>query len=136
MKNQLLFILTIGVVAAGSLSGGALPTGVSFRKETLVRKGNFGDRCQTWGADGNLYTMLDDGTGWWGSPVKSEGMKAFEGSMLLRIQGGPDFSAQDVEKMPGWPENPGQPNLRIQVEPEVDQRGRQENVPYLVRCRT
>jgi hypothetical protein len=30
----------------------------------------------------------------------------------------------------------GQPNLRFQVEPEVDQRGRQENVPYLVRCRT
>jgi hypothetical protein len=88
MRNQLLFILTIAVVAAGSLSGGALPTGVSFRKETLVRKGNFGDNwCQTWGADGNLYTMLDDGTGWWGSPVKSEAMKAF--GVLFLLQGGP-----------------------------------------------
>jgi hypothetical protein len=82
------------------------PTGVKFDVETIQRKGHFGDNwCQTWAADDNIYTMLDDGNGWWGSKEKLEGLPDYEGSMLLQISGDQHFSAEAVRKMPGWPIN-------------------------------
>ena len=81
------------------------PTGVKFKKETITRKGLFGDNwCQTWAADGNLYTMLDDGNGWWGTPEKRF-FEEWDGSMCLRIEGDKNFTDKDVSRMPGWPPN-------------------------------
>lgn len=88
-------------------SSATVPLGVAFKEETLTRKGFFGDNwCQTWAADGNIYTMLDDGNGWWGSPVKTKDLAGWWGSMCLRIRGGADFAAADVARMPGWPKSP------------------------------
>ncbi|GHB72127.1 hypothetical protein [Persicitalea jodogahamensis] len=84
----------------------SLPTGIRFNTETLVRKGNFGDNwCQTWGADNHIYTMLDDGNGWWGSDKKVEGHPGWQGSMMLQIRGDENFEAEDVKQMSGWPAN-------------------------------
>jgi hypothetical protein len=78
--------------------------GVKFNLNTITRKGNFGDNwCQTWASDNNIYTMLDDGNGWWGDTIKTKGLKDWEGSMLIRIIGGSDFTKADVQKMSGWP---------------------------------
>ncbi|WP_373513865.1 hypothetical protein, partial [Persicitalea sp.] len=84
-----------------------LPKGVQFKTETLVRKGNFGDNwCMTWGADNNIYTMLDDGNGWWGNKEKNNKLPDWQGSMMLQIQGDQNFEDKDVKKMAGWPVNP------------------------------
>lgn len=103
-------VLTVCLLAFGcGAPEKEYPAGVTFKHETLVRKGNFGDNwCQTWAADDNIYTMLDDGNGWWGNPVHSQEFAAngWENSMLIRIKGGPDFTDEDVMKMPGWPFNP------------------------------
>jgi len=103
-------ITLILIVALFSLFDNSLaqqyPTGVNFKKNTIIRKGNYGDNwCQTWAADGNIYTMLDDGNGWWGSKEKLLGLPDWEGSMLLQISGNEDFNFEDVKKMPGWPIN-------------------------------
>lgn len=80
------------------------PSGVKFKKETIQHKGNFGDNwCQTWAADNNVYTMLDDGNGWWGSADKLDGLTDWEGTMMLQISGDENFTSKDVKKMPGWP---------------------------------
>ncbi|MEK6481800.1 hypothetical protein WJR50_29925 [Catalinimonas sp. 4WD22] len=85
-----------------------IPVGVSFDTTTLVRKGNFGDNwCQTWAADGNVYTMLDDGNGWWGTEEKLKGNPDMEGAMFLQISGDQNFEKEDVRKMPGYPLNQG-----------------------------
>ena len=82
------------------------PTDVVFKTETISRKGFFGDNwCQTWAPDDNIYTMMDDGNGWWGSATKLENLDDWEGSMCIRISGGPDFTALDVTKLSGWPVN-------------------------------
>ena len=42
-----------------------VPVGVVFHEETLTRKGVRGDNwCQTWAVDDNIYTMMDDGNGY------------------------------------------------------------------------
>jgi hypothetical protein len=76
----------------------AYPAGVKFHYDTVTYKGINGDNwCQTWASDGNIYTMMDDGCGWWPPGV---------GSLCIQIKGGPDFGDSDVWKAPGWPENP------------------------------
>lgn len=98
MRSNLLAILLSGSVFLGGLSAQPRPTAVRFQYETLVRKGIRGDNwCQTWAADDNIYTMMDDGNGWW--PGRQSG------SLCLRIEGDDDFTAADVQKMPGWPAN-------------------------------
>lgn len=103
------FITTcILIIAIGcqSQSTREYPTGVKFNYETIVRKGNFGDNwCQTWAADDNIYTMMDDGNGWWGSKTKLTNLDDWEGSMFLQISGNENFSDTDVKKMSGWPKN-------------------------------
>lgn len=80
------------------------PTGVEFQMETITRKGYFGDNwCQTWASDNNIYTMLDDGNGWWGNKEKREELDDWEGSMCIQISGDAGFTADDVKKMTGWP---------------------------------
>lgn len=107
--------LALSLTAAGGRHGptaaaqaqGTRPVDVVFREDTIERKGYFGDNwCQTWAADGNVYTMLDDGNGWWGSPVKTKDLAGWSGSMCLRISGDAGFTAADVARMPGWPKNP------------------------------
>lgn len=84
----------------------SIPIGVRFDTSTLVRKGHFGDNwCQTWAADDHVYTMLDDGNGWWGSPERLAAHPDWEGSMMLRISGDQNFTPDNVKKMPGWPIN-------------------------------
>ena len=86
---------------------GTLPVGVAFREETLTRKGLFGDNwCQTWAADDNIYTMLDDGNGWWGDAVKTKALPGWWGSMCIRVRGDAGFTDADVARMTGWPKNP------------------------------
>lgn len=54
---------------------------VVFNDNTIVRKGHYGDNwCQTWATDGNIYTMLDDGNGWWGEQIKSGEVKQIPGT--------------------------------------------------------
>ena len=80
------------------------PTGVQFNESTMVQKGKYGDNwCQTWASDGNIYTMLDDGNGWWGT---GDWKSNASGSMCLQISGDENFTDADVKRMPGWPENP------------------------------
>ena len=82
------------------------PIGIRFDTATIERKGNFGDNwCQTWAIDDHVYTMLDDGNGWWGSREKLKGLPDWEGAMLLQIAGDQHFTGGDVRKMPGWPIN-------------------------------
>jgi hypothetical protein len=90
----------------GSFSDKKYPAGVEFKYETITRKGNFGDNwCQTWTSDGNIYTMMDDGNGWWGSEIKREERHYLQGSMCIQIRGEANFSDSDVQQMPGWPRN-------------------------------
>jgi len=54
-----------GTAISSAASGDVGPTGVTFHWDTLQRKGKRGDNwCMTWADDDNLYTMMDDGTGW------------------------------------------------------------------------
>jgi len=72
------------------------PVGVRFKEETLTRKGNYGDNwCQTWASGGNIYTMLDDRNGWWGSKVKDKGLPGWSGSMCLKISGDKNFTGKE-----------------------------------------
>jgi hypothetical protein len=85
-------------LACTGLAAADVPVGVEFHEETLTRKGVRGDNwCQTWAADGSIYTMMDDGNGWWDGPQS--------GSMCLQIRGDENFTASDVTSMPGWPKN-------------------------------
>jgi len=87
----------------------AYPVGVEFHENTISRKGHYGDNwCQTWASDGNIYTMMDDGNGWWGrnKKIAIEKMNMYQGSMCIQIKGDEDFTADDVKRMPGWPKNP------------------------------
>jgi len=100
------FFAAILVCVLHPLSAQELPVGVRFDTTSLVRKGNFGDNwCQTWAADDNIYTMLDDGNGWWGSKEKLEGTPDKEGAMFIQIRGDQNFGDEDVSKMPGYPIN-------------------------------
>ncbi|MCG8310658.1 MAG: DUF4185 domain-containing protein [Cytophagales bacterium] len=82
-----------------------IPTGVKFHKDTFARKGSLGDNwCQTWAADNHIYTMMDDGNGWWGSDKKEEANNQ-SGSMCIQIRGDADFTDVDVTRVTGWPEN-------------------------------
>ena len=84
-----------------------IPIGIKFKKETLTRKGTYGDNwCHTWAADDNIYTMMDDGNGWWGSAKKDNTEPAYQGAMCIRIEGDEKFTNKDVSRMPGWPDNP------------------------------
>ncbi|MCB0689359.1 MAG: hypothetical protein KDC53_22630 [Saprospiraceae bacterium] len=97
-------MLLSGLLAIGLVDAQNIPVGVRFDTNTLIRKGNFGDNwCQTWAMDDQVYTMLDDGNGWWGTPEKLKSLSDWEGAMLLRISGNQNFTKEDVAKMPGWP---------------------------------
>ena len=99
----LIFAMNILFMGCSS-SDKEYPVGINFLENAITRKGNFGDNwCQTWASDGNIYTMMDDGNGWWGNKEKLKIRDDWQGSMCLRIKGGPDFNVQDVEKMSGWP---------------------------------
>jgi len=85
-------------LAGGGLLARDYPTGVEFHQDSVSRKGVRGDNwCQTWASDGNIYTMMDDGNGWWRGPQS--------GSLCLQIWGNEDFGPSDVKRMPGWPRN-------------------------------
>lgn len=101
-RKYLLFLLLVAsTISAFSQTN---PIGVRFDTSTLVRKGNFGDNwCQTWAIDDNVYTILDDGNGWWGSSEKLNSLADWEGSMFLQISGDQNFTKKNVKKMPGWP---------------------------------
>lgn len=103
--KPLFFVLSL-LLAGCNPPDKQYPVDVKFNESTISQKGNFGDNwCQTWAADGNIYTMLDDGNGWWGSETKLKGLPDWEGSMLLQISGDADFGDRDVKKITGWPEN-------------------------------
>ncbi len=79
--------------------GKKYPIAAIFDEKNIEYKGKRGDNwCQTWAADGNIYTLMDDGSGWWDES---------EGSMFIRIENDSDFANEDVTKMPGWPKSPG-----------------------------
>jgi len=91
-------ILLLLFIACTVSASASVPVGVEFHMETLTRKGVRGDNwCQTWATDDNIYTMMDDGNGWWDGPQS--------GSLCLQIKGDEGFTADDVNRMPGWPEN-------------------------------
>jgi len=98
MRQSIRCTLMILSLAGATLSAREYPVGVTFHEETLTRKGVRGDNwCQTWASDGNIYTMMDDGNGWWEGPQS--------GSLCLQIAGDEGFTAADVKRMPGWPQN-------------------------------
>jgi hypothetical protein len=105
MARHLLTILLALLPWGHTLMAGARPVGVSFLHDTLVRKGVLGDNwCQTWASDGHVYTMMDDGNGWWDERWDS-GKRKRQGSMCIQIRGAADFTDADVSRMPGWPRN-------------------------------
>ncbi len=82
---------------APRLAGGAVPVGVSIDWDTLQRKGHRGDNwCMTWASDDNVYTTMDDGTGFVRQPKEWN-------SIFYRISGGPDFTEADTWPCSGWP---------------------------------
>lgn len=104
VQSVVALVLVIILFSNCNTSKRKIPTGVEFHKSTLARKGNFGDNwCQTWAADNNIYTMMDDGNGWWGSEIRTKEHIGEWGSMCIQIQGDADFTDADVKKMPGWP---------------------------------
>jgi len=87
-----LFLVAMISVAA---RGGVVPRGVEFLKGTLTRAGQRGDNwCITWGADGNQYTAMCDGTGW-------DPQEVFYRTRTWRIKGGPDDFQVDL--LPNFP---------------------------------
>jgi hypothetical protein len=104
---QILKIAFVSLIIAGCQDKAKMvPVGVIFNDGTIVRKGNYGDNwCQTWASDGNIYTMLDDGNGWWGEKIKSKERVGWQGSMCLQITGDESFTDSDVMRMEGWPDN-------------------------------
>lgn len=107
MRNTLFLIVLPILFSSCNKAPRKYPAEVIFHEETITRKGNFGDNwCQTWSADDNIYTMLDDGNGWWGYDYKAEGYPDWQGSMCIQISGDENFSSADVKKMEGWPKNP------------------------------
>lgn len=107
MKNNYLFFTLILLVIGCQSQQKEKPTGVKFNTETIERKGYFGDNwCQTWAANGNIYTMLDDGNGWWGNATKDKGLTGWWGSMCIQISGDENFTSDEVKRMPGWPKSP------------------------------
>ena len=93
MKSQKYLILIFFVMYSFSVCYQTKPVGVRFDTSTLLRKGNFGDNwCQTWAIDDNVYTILDDGNGWWGSSEKLNSLADWEGSMFLQISGDQNFT--------------------------------------------
>ncbi|MEX0981957.1 MAG: hypothetical protein WDZ47_07715 [Bacteroidales bacterium] len=84
-----------------------LPVDVKFNFDSITRKWFYGDNwCQTWATDDNIYTMLDDGNGWWGDSEKTKDLSGWSGSMCLQIKGDENFGAEDVKRMEGWPHSP------------------------------
>lgn len=108
MKSSWFVPVILGIcISACTNRSERLPVGVKFHYKTLTRKGHFGDNwCQTWAADDNIYTMMDDGNGWWGDTGKTEEHIGWAGSMCLQISGDENFGAEHVKKMEGWPESP------------------------------
>ncbi|MCG6190616.1 hypothetical protein [Maribellus maritimus] len=112
MKNILQAAVLIVLFTCCQEKQKEYPSGIIFKEETVARKGLFGDNwCQTWAADGNIYTMLDDGNGWWGDSTKNTTAPSYQGSMCIRIEGDENFADKDVTKMEGWPVNPGSSSL-------------------------
>lgn len=90
------------ISGAERIAAKSLPGGVEFHFDTIERKGVYGDNwCQTWSSDDNIYTFMDDGSGW--KSVRHEIFR--EGSLCLQIQGGPDFTDDQVSEMSGWPKS-------------------------------
>jgi len=69
----------------------------SYQRAKAYRGDNW---CMTYAADGNLYTMMDDGDGFYKQAREWN-------SQMIRIAGGPDFTAEDTQACPGWPFMPG-----------------------------
>lgn len=81
-------------------AGSGEPIGIHIDWATLQRKGVRGDNwCMTWAADDALYTMMDDGIGFVDDKIKWN-------ALMIRIAGGPDFTAAETSKCPGWPHHP------------------------------
>ncbi len=75
------------------------PVGVTFHTNTIQSLGDHkaGDNwCQTWAADDNVYSMLDDGYGF-------NGGKFWYNNVPIRLSGGPD-SIAFTELNSGYPE--------------------------------
>ncbi|HEY54052.1 MAG TPA: DUF4185 domain-containing protein, partial [Caldilineae bacterium] len=75
----------------------SVPTGVTFQRDTLHRRGSHGDNwCITWARDGSQITSMDDGV-WLKTPDVGYH------NHLYRILGGPkDFSREDVPNYPAF----------------------------------
>ena len=84
MKSFFLIAIITIILAGCNTRTKTYPVGIKFYDSTITRKGYYGDNCcQTWASDGNIYTMMDDGNGWWGSIVKDH--DEYWGSMCIRI---------------------------------------------------
>jgi len=106
MRNSILLFAFAILFSSYCYSQKEYPVDVSFKHNTITRKGDRGDNwCQTWAADGNIYTMMDDGNGWWGKSSAKE-VSVSQGSICIQIKGDENFTAANVKKMSGWPENP------------------------------
>jgi len=79
-----------------SSNNGTTPVSVRFDKSTLRRVGGKGDNwCQTWAADGNVITAMDDGE-WHTSQYKYH-------SRLYRISGNANnFSYRQIQNYPNF----------------------------------
>ena len=104
MRIRTLFLILTAFfltrVADPAEPAAGVPVGVRFEWETLARKGHCGDNwCMTWAADGNLYTMMDDGCGF-------DEDHTMWNCRMIRISGGPDFTAKDTWECEGWPFHP------------------------------
>ena len=86
--------LTLFSVVGDSPGHPAVPTGVTFRKDTLYRSDARGDNwCITWAADDSQITSMCDGN--W-----LKGKDSYH-KHLYRIVGGPDgFSREDIPNYP------------------------------------
>jgi len=86
MKYNIHIIALSLSLFSGILSAKEYPIGVEFHHDTAIRKGHRGDNwCQTWASDDNIYTMMDDGNGWWPGP--------HSGSLCIQIGGDEKFTA-------------------------------------------
>ena len=106
MKNCVrAFALIVGLALAGCRGTEekprSVPVGVEFDPK-IVRLGVTGDNwCQTWGAEGAIYTSMCDGVGW--TPGDFYSPHAMNNA-VYRIEGGPDPETFRASKLEGAPD--------------------------------
>ncbi len=105
-----------------------VPIDVTFDPE-IVRLGETGDNwCQTWAADGDIYTAMCDGVGWTPGNFFSPHAR---NNALYRIRGGPDTATFQASLLDGAPDY-----SRLTLPPGYDdwkQKGGEERWRHLWR---